>query len=335
MKSKRKPAIKRTPKRSSKHSSNKIPSILWLILAFLVILGIYWYTNRSSLKETTPTEQVSTSPKRPSKTSPKPASKEKSSATTNSKNASSKGGNTSSTEDYGEAEDLFALEIPILKSDASEELIPHLGYTVSFNAETRLPNWVAWALSSAETQGNVPRGNHFKADPDVRGTQADNEDYRRTGWDRGHMAPAGDMKWGEQSMRESFYFSNICPQNRNLNRGDWKALEEQSRCWAQKYGNVYIACGPIVGKARHGKIGKNRVVVPDAFYKVLLIEHRGQYEAIGFVFNNEAGHRKLTSYIQTVDQVEAMTDIDFFPQLPDPIEQQVEAKVNPRIWQLN
>lgn len=227
-----------------------------------------------------------------------------------------------------------ALEIPMSPASLSEELIPHLGYTLSYNYRHRIPNWVAWELTRHEVGGTVPRASGFKPDPLVKGTQADDADYRNSGWDRGHMAPAADMKWSSQAMRESFYLSNVCPQNQNLNRGDWKDLEELEREVAQRYGNVWIVCGPIIGEARNGRIGSSRATVPDAFYKVMPICHNGRYESIGFIFKNEAGSHKLSYYTRTVDQIEEITGLDFFPQLPDSIEAEVESRKDHRPWRI-
>ena len=140
------------------------------------------------------------------------------------------------------------------------------------------------------------------------------------------MAPAADMKWNKQAMEESFYMSNICPQNPNLNRGDWNDLEEKSRQWAKKYGAVYIACGPIYDPKRPKRIGNNKVAVPHAFYKVILINDKKNPQAIGFIFPNSAGHKPLKKYIVTVDSVEKRTNIDFFPALPDEVENRIEAE---------
>ncbi len=147
-----------------------------------------------------------------------------------------------------------------------------------------------------------------------------------SGYDRGHMAPAADMKWSKQAMAESFYMSNICPQNPNLNRGDWNDLEEKSRQWAKKYGAVYIACGPVYDHGKPKRIGNNKVAVPDAFYKVILINDSKTPQAIGFLFPNKAGHKPLKKYIVTVDSVEKRTGIDFFPALPDEVENRIEAE---------
>ena len=178
-----------------------------------------------------------------------------------------------------------------------------------------------------ETKRKEGRTNKFLPDPDVRGAKAYTGDYTKSGYDRGHMAPAADMKWNKQAMEESFYMSNICPQNPNLNRGDWNDLEEKSRQWAKKYGAVYIACGPIYDTKRPKRIGNNKVAVPHAFYKVILINDKKNPQAIGFIFPNSAGHKPLKKYMVTVDSVEKRTDIDFFPALPDEIENRIEAEL--------
>lgn len=224
------------------------------------------------------------------------------------------------------------VEIPRIMDGRPSQIIIHKGYTVSFNTDTRLPNWVAYELTGVEANGTCHRNGRFYPDPDVKGQQADYDDYRSTGWDKGHIAPAGDMKWDDQAMFESCYFTNICPQNHNLNGGVWRSLEERCRDYARRYDYVYIAAGPIVGDTINGTIGNNEVVVPDAFYKVLLVCIDGQYEGIGFYFENVAGHKPLDTYAMTIDEIEAMTGIDFFFSLPEKIEDDVEGRINEEIW---
>ena len=220
-----------------------------------------------------------------------------------------------------------ALEIPIMKSSAGGQILKRRGYTLSYNADYKTPQWVAWELTKKETKGKEGRTDKFLPDPDVRGAKAYTGDYTKSGYDRGHMAPAADMKWSRKAMEESFYMSNICPQNPNLNRGDWNDLEEKSRQWAKKYGAVYIACGPIYDNKRPKRIGNNKVAVPDAFYKVVLINDKKNPKAIGFIFPNKAGHKPLKKYVVTVDSVEKRTNIDFFSALPDEIENKIEAEL--------
>lgn len=222
-----------------------------------------------------------------------------------------------------------------LNNHQPEQVIEHLGYTVSYNPQWLVPNWVAYELTSSETNGVQERSNHFKPDPLVKGDPVVTSDYSKSGYDRGHMAPAADMKWSEQAMRESFYMTNICPQLHNLNAGDWKDLEELARDWAQKYGSIYIACGPIVD-ANYQTIRKTHsIAVPSAFYKVFLRQTRKEWVSIGFIMPNKVGNRPLMTYMSTVDEVEEQTGIDFFYNLPDSIESQVENSYTISDWSLS
>ena len=128
-------------------------------------------------------------------------------------------------------------------------------------------------------------------------------------------------------MKESFYMSNICPQNRKLNRDDWGDLEESCRKWAEKYGTVYIACGPIYDTKSPKRIGEHKVAVPDRFFKVVLIYNRKNPIAMGFLFENKAHHQHLKNYMVTVDQVEEATGLDFFSKVPDSIEKRIESTI--------
>lgn len=218
------------------------------------------------------------------------------------------------------------LEIPVMKGNVHSQTIKYMGFTLSYNSSTRLPDWVAWELTSEEVEGENPRKDRFRQDPQVLGPQGDKADYKHSGWDRGHMAPAGDFKWNVDAMDETYYFTNICPQNTQLNTGDWKELEEQCSRWAKKYGNIYIVCGPVVGKNRHGHLGENEIVIPDKFYKVVLIPVGGEYHGAAFIFDNPPPRksrisgkppvrRPLESYSTTIGELEALTGIDFFPNL--------------------
>lgn len=224
-----------------------------------------------------------------------------------------------------------ALEIPVMESGKGGQVLKRKGYTLSYDADYKTPQWVAWELTRKETKGTEERTDKFLPDPDVLGAKAYTGDYTKSGYDRGHMAPAADMKWSQKAMEESFYLSNICPQNPNLNRGDWNDLEELSRQWAKKYGAIHIACGPIYDTKHPKRIGNNKVAVPNAFYKVILINDKKDPKAIGFIFPNSAGHKPLKKYMVTVDSVEQRTRIDFFPALPDEVENRIEAELLPEL----
>lgn len=213
-----------------------------------------------------------------------------------------------------------------------EQILKRTGYVASYNKTTLLPNWVAWHLTAERTEGSAKRsGVDFAEDTEVPEPRATDWDYYNSGYDRGHMCPAADNKWSKKAMEESFLFTNMCPQNGNLNRGDWNEMEMACRKWAKKYGDLYIVCGPILYKGKHKTIGKNKVVVPEAFFKVVL-RTGDDPQAIGFIYKNTSGNRPKDSYVNTVDEVERITGIDFFPSLPDDVEKKVEAECDLGLW---
>lgn len=227
-----------------------------------------------------------------------------------------------------------SIELPAPLTSVPEQILVRKGYTVSYNKDRRVPNWVAWHLTAAHLKGSVKRSDaSFHEDEEVPMPRAIDYDYVRSGYDRGHMCPAGDNKWSAKAMDESFLFTNVCPQAPQLNRGDWNEMEQACRKWAKENGDIYIACGPIFYKKRAKTIGKNKVAVPDAFFKVVLTM-KGNPKAIGFIYKNGDGNRPKGDYANSVDEVERITGIDFFPSLPDKIEKQVEAQCNPDDWNI-
>lgn len=211
-------------------------------------------------------------------------------------------------------------------SGMKAQLLERTAYLCSYNSETRLPNWVAWELTRDHTDGpNKRKGIAFQEDTEAEGRSVTTQDYSRSGYDRSHMCPAGDNKWSREAMEQSFLMTNICPQTHSLNAGDWNDLEEQCRKWAEEYGSVYIVSGPLLEGTQRKKIGKARVVVPEKFFKVVLTME-GSPRAIGYVFSNDDEHHPLEYYATTVDQVEQLTGLDFFPALPDEVENKIEAE---------
>ena len=228
------------------------------------------------------------------------------------------------------------LEVPAPMKGRKEVVLKRKNYTLSFNKEANIPHWVAWRLDKKKLVEKVSRKGHsFSPDPSMNAKQAVvTQDYVRSGYDRGHMCPAGDSRWSGEAMKESFYMTNICPQHPNLNGGDWHELEQACRRWAAE-GPVYIVCGPILYKKGSPKyIGKeHRVRVPEAFFKVVLAGvEKGKPRVIGFIYKNTAGYRPLDAYVNSVDEVERITGIDFFPALPDKVENSVEKGYNIKDW---
>jgi len=221
-------------------------------------------------------------------------------------------------------------ELPKLLKD--ETLIHHSGFALVYDEPYEQAKWVAYELTSKETQSLYERTNHFLADPKIATSSANDADYAGSGYDRGHLAPAADMGWSEASMIDCFYYSNMSPQVPGFNRGIWKRLEEQVRDWAVDYGSIYIVTGPVL-KSGLSTIGSNQVAVPELYYKVILDTHPGHPQAIGFLIPNASSTESLTSYAVTVDAVEKVTGIDFFYSLPDDKETQLEGTLCTACWQ--
>ena len=224
-----------------------------------------------------------------------------------------------------------SIEIPNTLIEVPEQIIARNAYTASYNRNTKCPNWVAWKLTANHTDGPYKRLSNFHEEEDVPEPRATPQDYRGSGWSRGHMCPAGDNKWDGDVMYETFSLVNVCPQHSKLNSGLWNSIEMDCRKWARKYGEVYIVCGPVWMRGEHETIGENAVAVPEAFFKVVLCL-TGKPKAFGFIVRNTEGNKKKDLYYNSVDQVERITGIDFFPALPDDIENKVEAEANINDW---
>ncbi len=236
------------------------------------------------------------------------------------------------TEFVGSEKDLMSrIEIPYRLEDNEGNIIEHMGYALSYNSDYRVPNWVAYELLESEViTAYRSREDKFEPDPLIKGRQAYDRDYVGSGYDRGHMAPAADMRWSSQTMKECFYLSNVCPQDRNLNSGAWNDLEKQVRREARFYKSVYVVCGPIFEYNNPKHIGSNHVMVPDSFFKALLARRKdGSYAAIGFIFPNEACTRNLTLYAMTVDELEAKLGMDLFFNLEEKEQDKAEAEMDP------
>lgn len=226
---------------------------------------------------------------------------------------------------------VIELCMPAPLKTTPEIILRKKSYVVSYNQDTRMPNWVAWQLTAEHTDGELKRMNNFHEEENCPRPRATLQDYKGSGWSRGHMCPAGDNKWSRDAMYDSFSLVNVCPQDSKLNSGVWNSLEMDCRQWARQYGEVYIVCGPVLMKRQHETIGPNKVVVPEAFFKVVLCMV-GKPKAFGVVVRNNEGTKKRDLYYNSVDDVERLTGLDFFPSLPDDIEKVVEAEVNMDEW---
>ena len=218
-----------------------------------------------------------------------------------------------------------------LPAEMKNVVCQYSGFTSYFNPETHIPNCVAYEIIESETTGDEPRKKSFEADHTIDGC-AESSDYRNSGYDRGHMAPAADMKWSKVAMEESFLMTNICPQVKSLNSGIWHRLEQRVREWAARDSSIIVVCGPIFTPGKPvEQIGEIGVAVPHRFFKALYAP--GRNIGIAFIFDNDKVKGELRKYAVTIDSVERETGLDLFYNLPDDIENEVENQCNYKLWE--
>lgn len=207
----------------------------------------------------------------------------------------------------------------------------YTGFRLSFNKDNHTPNWVAWELLGEETEGQHPRSNKFWTDSDIDGC-ATTDDYRNSGFDRGHLCPAADQKWSPEAMYDCFSLANIAPQDGKLNSGAWNTLEKKERLWAQRDSAIVIIAGPIYTESDTRRIGTTGVRVPSAFFKVLAAPYADSPRGIAFVYPNTTAPGNMENYVMTIREVEALTGLDFLKELPDDVEETVETAASFRDW---
>jgi len=209
------------------------------------------------------------------------------------------------------------------------ELIKHKYYTLSYNELHEQANWVHYKLNPNLLKGTTPRIDSFKIDTLVSTKSSELKDYKGSGYDRGHLVPAGDMKFSDESMRESFYMSNISPQNPDFNRGIWRKLEQLVRVWGRE-GEIFITTGGVLLNGNLGSIGSNKVSIPSKYYKIVYSSHKNSM--IGFLIPNKKSTSELESYVVKVDSIEKITGINFYEEIPDHIENILESEINFKRW---
>jgi len=227
------------------------------------------------------------------------------------------------------SENITHLEYPAILPN--EKIISHTGYSFVYSEEHEQAKWIAYELTKGETNSLFERTDKFLVDPFVSSGTAENSDYLKSGYDKGHLAPAADMGWSAVTMKESFYLSNMSPQLPGFNRGVWKRLEELMRSWAIDNSSIYIVTGPVLTSGLP-TIGGNRVSIPNSYYKVILDYTQPEIKAMGFILPNESSSSALTSFSVSIDEVEKATGIDFFPALPDDQETTLEKEHCTSCW---
>lgn len=218
-----------------------------------------------------------------------------------------------------------------------EELLPssqgaivkHKYYTLAYSEHHEGALWVFYRITPEHLEGEAIRKNNFSIDSMIATGSASLSDYRGSGYDRGHLYPAADLKFDQEALDESFLLSNISPQHPGFNRGQWKKLEAKVRKWAIAEGEIFVASGPVF-KDIIDTIGINGVLVPSHYYKVI---YNNRDKMIGFILPNRKISENLDSFVVTIDSIEFLTGIDFFSDLTNRQENYFESSSDIHQWE--
>ncbi|MCK4750731.1 MAG: DNA/RNA non-specific endonuclease [Bacteroidales bacterium] len=198
-----------------------------------------------------------------------------------------------------------------------DTILSYSGFDLGYNEQYEQAAWVAYVLSREEIEsGNIERTDNFRPDTAIASGSATLADYRGSGFDRGHLAPAGDMQWAPEAMSESLLMSNMSPQLPAFNRGVWLRLETEVRNWALEKDSIYVITGPVLAPI-DSFIGENQVGIPQHYYKVLVDLSPPDHSLIAFLLPHSGSSDALIQFAITVDSLEQVTGYDFFATAPD------------------
>lgn len=213
-------------------------------------------------------------------------------------------------------------------------IINHDYYTLSYHEKYEQAEWVAYELTKEQIVNYNYKRPYFIQDKKVTTGSADWRNYKNSGYDKGHLCPAADREYNKQAYESTFLTSNVSPQNHEFNSGIWNRLEEKIRYWAVKHDRLYVVTGGVLAPNLK-TIGAEKVAVPNYFYKIILEENKGKFRMIAFLLPNAESKKPLYDFVVSVDKIEQMTGIDFFPKLPDEIEQSLEKQTSYKAWSFN
>jgi len=233
--------------------------------------------------------------------------------------------------DNDNGNDTSNTEFDFYPSSTTNDVVYHNYYALSYSEPNEQAEWVAYKMTVSNFANDINRTNDFREDPKVETGSAQLSDYYKSGFDRGHLAPAGSMKINRTSMSQSFFMSNMSPQKPGFNRGIWKRLEEKVRYWTEQNDSIFVVSGPILDKPL-GTIGNNEVTIPRAYYKTLLAYKNGEAKGLAFILPNESSSASLYKYIVSIDEVEEITGIDFYQNIDPNVQEEVEANRDVKLW---
>lgn len=221
------------------------------------------------------------------------------------------------------------IELPSYREDIT--ILPKRRFTIGFMKKYKHAMWVAYKLDCEETKGDIGRSNYFREDEILGKYSPSTDDYYASGYDKGHLVPAGDLTTDSLAMDNSFLMSNVSPQIPDFNRGLWKRLESQVRDWACEFDSVFVITGAILHDSLTS-IGKRKVVVPDYYYKSILVYDNLRQSSVSFLIYQYTKENDIQNFVITTDSLEKLIDLDLFHNLPDSTENIIESRVDTRLW---
>jgi len=218
-----------------------------------------------------------------------------------------------------------------LPTSTTNQIVQHEYYSLSYSEEHEQAEWVAYELKASHIARTNRKRPYFIYDKKVKTKSANYRNYKKSGYDKGHLCPAGDRKFSKNAFDETFFTSNISPQKHDFNSGIWNRLEQKTRYWSTKNKQIYVITGGVL-KNGLKTIGQEKVSVPNQFYKILLDYSKPQIKAIAFLMPHKNSNTPLYKFVVSIDEIERLTGIDFFPNLPDDLENSLEKSSNYKNW---
>ncbi len=214
----------------------------------------------------------------------------------------------------------------------STHTLQNPGFVIGYSEWRRAPLWAAFRASKIGDERGGTRPDHFSQDARTL-FEVESDDYRNSGYDRGHLAPNYLISrlYGHKAQQASFLMSNIAPQSRRLNQLLWQRLEEaEADVVAPRVGELWVLTGPVYGGGRRLVSG---VEIPDAFFRIWLDVR--SHSVLAFLVPQEVcGDEPLDDYLVSVDEIEQRTGLDFFAGLDDIAETALEAALDAAGWQI-
>jgi len=223
------------------------------------------------------------------------------------------------------------IEASLIPSSTTNSIVYHNHYMLSYHERFEQAEWVMYELKKSHLTYDDRKRPYFIEDPKVKSKSADWRNYKNSGYDRGHLCPAGDRRFSEYAYNETFYTSNISPQRKDFNAGVWNRLEQQIRQWCKKYGDLYVITGGVLETGLKD-IGDEDVAVPNSFYKIVFREGKNEIQALAFLFPHKESTKSLDSFLVSIDDLEKRTGIDFFENISEELQKKFESNISKKDW---